>query len=234
MSAYAELFERGANERPADLARVIRGIRVETARMQTLIDDLLLLARLDEGRPLATERVDLVGVLDDAVDAARAVGPEWPVTFAPAAPVEVVGDAMALRQIVDNLLANVRTHTPSGTRATVRLVADPQAPGTVVLEVADEGPGLDPEHVERVFERFYRADPSRSRGRGGTGLGLAVVAALAAAQGGWVEVVSPPGAGATFRVHLVAARPEAPPDAPPPMPPPGPESEVPVTRSSGQ
>jgi two-component system OmpR family sensor kinase len=233
VSAYAELFERGANERPADLARVMRGIRVETARMQTLIDDLLLLARLDEGRPLATEQVDLVGVLDDAVDAARAVGPEWPVTLAPAAPVEVVGDAMALRQIVDNLLANVRTHTPPGTRATVRLLADRETPGTVVLEVADEGPGLDPEHVDRVFERFYRADPSRSRGRGGTGLGLAVVAALAAAQGGEVEVVSPPGAGATFRVHLVAVQPEAPPDAPPSAPARGPGSVVPVTRSSG-
>jgi len=232
VSAYAELFERGANERPADLARVMRGIRVETARMQTLIDDLLLLARLDEGRPLATERVDLVGVLDDAVDAARAVGPDWPVSFAPTAPVEVVGDAMALRQIVDNLLANVRTHTPPGTRATVRLLADPEAPGTVVLEVADAGPGLDPEHVERVFERFYRADPSRSRGRGGTGLGLAVVAALAAAQGGGVEVVSPPGAGATFRVRLVAA-PEPQPAASPDAPPPEPEPVVPVTRSSG-
>jgi two-component system OmpR family sensor kinase len=139
---------------------------------------------------------------------------------------------MALRQIVDNLLANVRTHTPPGTRATVRLLADPEAPGTVVLEVADAGPGLDPEHVERVFERFYRADPSRSRGRGGTGLGLAVVAALAAAQGGGVEVVSPPGAGATFRVRLVAA-PEPQPAASPDAPPPEPEPVVPVTRSSG-
>jgi two-component system OmpR family sensor kinase len=229
VSAYAELFERGANERPADLARVLRGIRVETARMQTLIDDLLLLARLDEGRPLAAERVDLVAVLDDAVDAARAVGPDWPITFDPQAPVAVVGDAMALRQIIDNLLVNVRTHTPSGTPATVRLTVDrSRSPGDVVLEVADAGPGLDAEHVERVFERFYRADPSRSRVRGGSGLGLAVVAALVAAHDGRVEVVSEPGAGATFRVHLAlapdaVATPAESTEAPP---------VVPVTRSS--
>jgi two-component system OmpR family sensor kinase len=229
VSAYAELFERGANERPADLARVLRGIRVETARMQTLIDDLLLLARLDEGRPLAAEHVDLVAVLDDAVDAARAVGPDWLITFDPQAPVAVVGDAMALRQIIDNLLVNVRTHTPSGTPATVRLTVDrSRSPGDVVLEVADAGPGLDAEHVERVFERFYRADPSRSRVRGGSGLGLAVVAALVAAHDGRVEVVSEPGAGATFRVHLAlapdaVATPAESTEAPP---------VVPVTRSS--
>ncbi len=229
VSAYAELFERGANERPADLARVIRGIRVETARMQTLIDDLLLLARLDEGRPLAAEPVDLVAVLDDAVDAARVVGPEWPITFESHGPVEVVGDAMALRQVVDNLLVNVRTHTPPGTPAAVRLLVDrARPPGTVVLEVADEGPGLDAGHLERVFERFYRADPSRSRLRGGSGLGLAVVAALVGAQHGHVEVVSEPGSGATFRVHLASAPDDVPAPAEPPEVPPG----VPVTRSS--
>ena len=168
----------------------MRGIRVETARMQTLIDDLLLLARLDEGRPLASERMDLVAVLEDAVDAARAVGPDWPITLDAAAPVEVIGDPMALRQVIDNLLANVRTHTPRGDAATVRLRVDPAAtPGYVVLEVADEGPGLDAEHLERVFERFYRVDTSRSRDRGGSGLGLAVVAALVAAHHGRVEVV---------------------------------------------
>src|SRR5207342_229642 len=103
----------GAHERPADLARVMRGIRVETSRMQMLIDDLLLLARLDEGRPLISERVDLIAVLEDAVDAARAVGPDWPITVDTSAPVDVIGDPMAVRQVIDNLLANVRTHTPS-------------------------------------------------------------------------------------------------------------------------
>jgi two-component system OmpR family sensor kinase len=212
VSAYAELFERGAHERPADLARVMRGIRVETARMQMLIDDLLLLARLDEGRPLASERVDLLAVLDDAVDAARAVGPEWPITLDAPAAAAVTGDPMAMRQVIDNLLANVRTHTPAGTRTVVSLrsARSPES-GTdeVVLAVADDGPGLAPADAERVFERFYRVDASRSRERGGSGLGLAVVAALVTAHNGRVDVETSPGHGATFRVHLPVA-----PDAP--------------------
>ncbi len=199
VSAYAELFERGAHERPADLARVMRGIRVETARMQMLIDDLLLLARLDEGRPLASERVNLIAVLDDAVDAARAVGPDWPITLDAPTPAQVVGDPMALRQVMDNLLANVRTHTPSGTRAVVSVRVDG---AEAQLAVADEGPGLGPEDAARVFERFYRVDASRSRVRGGSGLGLAVVASIVAAHRGRVEVESTPGHGATFVVHL--------------------------------
>jgi two-component system, OmpR family, sensor kinase len=211
VSAYAELFERGAHERPDDLARVMRGIRVETARMQTLIDDLLLLARLDEGRPLAPEPVDLVPVLDDAVDAARAVGPDWPITLDAPPVLTITADRMALRQVVDNLLANVRTHTPSGTA--VRVTA--RISGTdAVLEVADNGPGLTPADAARVFERFYRVDSSRSRERGGSGLGLAVVAALVGAHGGRVEVDTSPGAGATFRVQLpLAGAPPAPPPA---------------------
>jgi len=221
VSAYAELFERGAQERPADLARVMRGIRVETARMQMLIDDLLLLARLDEGRPLAAERVELVTVLEDAVDAARAVGPDWPLAVETVPSAEVTGDVMALRQVIDTLLANVRTHTPSGTTAAVRLRIDEGLdPAEVVLEVADNGPGLDAVHVERVFERFYRVDTSRARDRGGSGLGLAVVAALVEAHDGTVDVESAPGAGATFRVHLkLAPRDEVP-------------AGVPATRSS--
>jgi two-component system OmpR family sensor kinase len=216
VSAYAELFERGAQERPADLARVMRGIRVETARMQMLIDDLLLLARLDEGRPLATEPVDLVAVLEDAVDAARAVGPGWPLTVDAAPTAVVVGDPMALRQVIDNLLANIRTHTPSGTPAVVRLQVDEgDHPGDVVLEVADRGPGLDAADVERVFERFYRVDSSRSRDRGGSGLGLAVVAALVAAHEGSVEVESTLGDGATFRVRLRLAPVDVVADGPP-------------------
>ncbi len=232
VSAYAELFERGAQERPADLARVMRGIRVESARMQMLIDDLLLLARLDEGRPLASDRVDLGSVLEDAVDAARAVGPDWPITFEPPARVEVVGDPMALRQVIDNLLANVRTHTPAGTRAVVSVRVDGSVhPAEVVLEVADNGPGLDAEHVERVFERFYRVDTSRSRLRGGSGLGLAVVAALVGAHHGRVEVQSAPGEGATFRVHLTAAPTEV--VAPAAGVPVDPSPSVSVTRSPG-
>jgi two-component system OmpR family sensor kinase len=199
VSAYAELFERGAQQRPDDLARVMRGIRVETARMQTLIDDLLLLARLDEGRPLASERVDVVAVLDDAVDAARAVGPEWPITLDAPPTLVVTGDPMALRQVVDNLLANVRTHTAPGTATRVSARIDG---AEAVLEVSDDGPGLGAEDAARVFERFYRVDASRSRARGGSGLGLAVVHALVVAHGGQVDVESRPGQGATFRVRL--------------------------------
>jgi two-component system, OmpR family, sensor kinase len=225
VSAYAELFERGAHERPADLARVMRGIRVETARMQMLIDDLLLLARLDEGRPLAAERVDLVAVLDDAVDAARAVGPDWPITLDAPDAAEVIGDPNALRQVMDNLLANVRTHTPSGTRAVVSVGSDGSE---IVLAVTDEGPGVDPDDAARVFERFYRVDPSRSRVRGGSGLGLAVVASIVGAHGGRVDVESSPGEGATFRVHLpLAAAPVAQTD-------PGSAVSAGVTRSSDQ
>jgi two-component system OmpR family sensor kinase len=199
--------------------------------MQMLIDDLLLLARLDEGRPLATERVDLVAVLEDAVDTARAVGPDWPLTVESVPTAVVVGDPMALRQVIDNLLANVRTHTPSGTPTVVRLRVDAgRDRGAAVLEVADRGPGRDAADVERVFERFYRVDPSRSRARGGRGLGLAVVAALVAAPDGSVDVESTPGDGATFRVRLTLVPVDAVPAGGSGTDAPG----VPATRSSGR
>jgi two-component system OmpR family sensor kinase len=199
VGAYAELFERGAQQRPADLARVLRGVRVETSRMQALIEDLLLLTRLDEGRPLERQPVELVGLAGEATEAAQTISGDWPLSIEADQPVEVTGDRMRLREILDNLLANVRTHTPPGTRTTLRVR---QEGDEAILEVADEGPGLDAEDAARVFERFYRADPSRARDRGGTGLGLAVVAALVEAHGGRVEVDATPGAGATFRVRL--------------------------------
>ncbi|HEV8207759.1 MAG TPA: ATP-binding protein [Acidimicrobiia bacterium] len=199
VGAYAELFERGAQQRPADLARVLRGVRVETSRMQALIEDLLLLTRLDEGRPLERQPVELVGLAGEAAEAAQTISGDWPLSIEADEPVEVTGDRMRLREILDNLLANVRTHTPPGTRTTLRVR---QEGDEALLEVADEGPGLDAEDAARVFERFYRADPSRARDRGGTGLGLAVVAALVEAHGGRVEVDATPGAGATFRVRL--------------------------------
>jgi two-component system, OmpR family, sensor kinase len=199
VGAYAELFERGAQQRPADLARVLRGVRVETSRMQALIEDLLLLTRLDEGRPLERQPVELVGLAGEAAEAAQTISGDWPLSIEADEPVEVTGDRMRLREILDNLLANVRTHTPPGTRTTLRVR---QEGDEAILEVADEGPGLEAEDAARVFERFYRADPSRARDRGGTGLGLAVVAALVEAHGGRVEVDAMPGAGATFRVRL--------------------------------
>jgi two-component system OmpR family sensor kinase len=199
VAAYAELFERGARDRPADLERAMHGIRVESARLQTLIDELLLLARLDESGLRRREPVDLVALAGEAVASAALLGPEWPVRMAAPAPVEVEGDPIALRQIIDNLLTNVRTHTPPGTAVQVRI--EP-AGELVVLEVRDNGPGMTSEMAGRAFERFFRGDPSRSRARGGTGLGLAVVQALVSAHGGTIELFTKPGEGARFLITL--------------------------------
>ena len=199
--AYAELFERGAAQRPEDLARSMAGITRESERMSLLVDDLLLLARLDEGRPLERKRVELEDVVRDAVETARAVEPERAIELT-TEPVEVVGDGHRLRQVVDNLLANARSHTPAGSPVSVTVAA---TDGHAVIEVADAGPGLAADDAERVFERFYRADTTRARARGGVGLGLAIVAAVADAHGGSAAVESRPGDGATFRIELPLA-----------------------------
>ena len=201
VSAYAELFERGAREHPDDLARVVTGIRSETERMGHLVEDLLLLARLDEGRPLGRDPVELVALAGEAVRTATTVGPAWPVVLRAERPVEVIGDSLRLRQVLDNLFANVRAHTPEGTTATVRISeSGPDA----VMEVADDGPGLAEGEMRHVFERFYRSDPSRSRTKGGAGLGLSIVAAIVGAHGGRVSVAARPGGGTRFTVHLPA------------------------------
>ncbi len=221
VTAYAEMSDRVARDHPEDLDRVMGGIRSESARMGHLVEDLLLLARLDEGLPLERRPVELVALVADAASAARAVGPAWPVELRAALPVEVVGDATRLRQVVDNLLANVRTHTPAGTTARITVGDDAagtafghaagtafgHAAGRVLIEVADDGPGLTEEQAGQVFERFYRADPSRSRAHGGTGLGLGIVAAIVAAHGGSVDVVTAPGEGTAMRVHLPVGTP---------------------------
>jgi two-component system OmpR family sensor kinase len=202
VSAYAELFSRGADSRPEDLARILRGIENETARMSRLVADLMLLANLDEGRPLERHPIEVVSICADAVHAAQAVGAGWPLELVASEPAEVIGDATRLRQVVDNLLANVRAHTPAGTAATVRVR---QGDDEVVIEVADHGPGLGPAVRERVFERFYREDTSRARVSGGSGLGLAIVRAIAEAHGGSVEAVETPGGGTTVLVRLPRA-----------------------------
>jgi len=199
--AYAELFGRGAETRPEDLARSMSGINREAERMSVLVDDLLLLARLDEGRPLERERVQLDEIVGEAVDTAHAVDPARPIGLA-SAPVAVVGDRDRLRQIVDNLLANVREHTPSESPA---LVTVGRENGRAVIEVEDSGPGLAADDLEHVFERFYRADPSRARASGGVGLGLSIVAAVARAHGGTVTARSADEHGAVFRIELPAA-----------------------------
>jgi two-component system OmpR family sensor kinase len=199
---YAELFRRGANHRPEDLAKVLSRIEEESAHMGVLVDDLLLLARLDQGRPLVRLPVRLSAVAAAAVEAARAVDPgrDWQLD-APR-PVDVMGDKDALRQVIDNLLTNVRTHTPPGTSVLVRVTAEgPDA----VLEVADRGPGMEPDVAAHAFERFYRASSSRARDRGGVGLGLSIVAAIAAGHGGRATLATGPGEGTTIRIELPLA-----------------------------
>jgi two-component system OmpR family sensor kinase len=168
--------------------------------MGRLVDDLLLLARFDEDRPLDTHPVDLASVAAEAVRSARAVQPGRPLTLLVAPePVIVCADAARLRQIIDNLISNAIQHTPVGTPVTVTVAA---ALGHGQLTVTDTGPGLSAEQASRVFERFYRTDRARSRASGGTGLGLSIVAALVAAHGGRVTVDTAPGRGAAFGVQL--------------------------------
>ncbi|MGH9076039.1 MAG: sensor histidine kinase [Acidimicrobiales bacterium] len=172
--------------------------------MGRLVEDLMLLARMDEGLPLHKEPVELVAIAAEAVDAARAVGPDWPLRMESGGPVEMEGDRVGLRQVVDNLLANVRAHTPAGTTATVTVG---RRAGQVVCVVADDGPGISAEGAEAVFERFFRADPSRSRSSGGAGLGLSIVAAIVGGHGGRVRAapVSPHGFSVTFELPVDAA-----------------------------
>jgi two-component system, OmpR family, sensor kinase len=203
VSAYAELFERGAESRPKDLARVMKGIRGETARMSSLVEDLLLLARLDESRPVERAPLDLVEVARDAVEAARAVGPDWSVRLATGDPVVVSGDRGRLRQVFDNLLSNVRAHTPPGTNATVTVTTEGD---DALCRIEDDGPGITAQEAERVFERFFRADPSRSRASGGAGLGLSIVAAIVAAHGGSVDAHPAAARGSVFTVKVPLAR----------------------------
>jgi two-component system, OmpR family, sensor kinase len=196
--AYAELFRRGAASRPDDLERAMGGIGRESERMSLLVEDLLLLARLDEGRPLERRPVHLEEVVGEAVETAKTVEPSRPIDLA-AEPAVVLGDRDRLRQIVDNLLANVRAHTPAGAPVRVRVSRN----GTnAVLEVEDSGPGLSEEEVEQVFERFHRGDPSRTRASGGVGLGLSIVSAVAEAHGGTATARSDLGKGSTFVVSL--------------------------------
>lgn len=159
--------------------------------MTSLVDDLLLLARLDSGRPLAAEPVDLTAMAVNAVSDAHVAGPDhrWQLDL-PDEPLTVTGDAHRLHQVLANLLANARVHTPAGTTVTVRLAP---APGGVELRVTDDGPGIPEQLQPEVFERFARGDTSRSRAQGSTGLGLAIVAAVVEAHHGRVDVVSRPG-----------------------------------------
>ncbi|MGA2036721.1 MAG: HAMP domain-containing sensor histidine kinase, partial [Acidimicrobiales bacterium] len=196
---YAELLRKGAfNDEDARL-RASERIEHEAARMSVLVDDLLLLARLDQGRPLERSAVDVAELVSDAVEAARAVDPGRPISLEGHDSILVEGDAVRLRQIVDNLLHNAEVHTQPGTPVHLRVT---RVGESAVITVADEGLGLDAEEQARVFDRFYRG--SEARTGGGTGLGLSIVAALAVAHGGQAHVASVPGQGTTFTVELPA------------------------------
>ena len=196
---YAELFDLGVRDRPEDLAASMHHIRGEASRMGTLVDDLFLLAQLDRERPLALEPLDLADLVRHSVASVGVAEPDRPVTVLARTPVWVEGDRSRLRQVVDNLLVNVQRHTPSGAAVEVSVRLEGQ---TAVLAVHDDGPGIDPVQAARIFEPFYRSDPSRSRSSGGAGLGLAIVAAIVNAHQGTVSVE--PGPGATFIVRLPA------------------------------
>ncbi|MFJ9443522.1 sensor histidine kinase [Kitasatospora sp. NPDC101235] len=196
---HAELALRHPGPVPAEVRHSLERIDAEAVRMGAIVEDLLLLARLDAGRPLAAEEVDLTRIALDAVADARAAGPEhrWRLAL-PEDPVPVRGDEHRLSQVVANLLANARTHTLPGTAVLLRLE---RVDGQVELSVTDDGPGIAPELVDRVFERFVRGDRARSRATGSTGLGLAIVRAVVRAHGGTVAVESRPGR-TVFTVRL--------------------------------
>ncbi|MET8118668.1 HAMP domain-containing sensor histidine kinase [Micromonospora sp. NPDC005189] len=204
---FAELYRQGAARAPEQTAGLLRRIEDEAARMGLLVEDLLLLARLDRERPLSLTPVELPVLASDAVHAARAMAPDRRIELdiePGSGPLVVSADDARLRQVIGNLVTNALTHTPPDAEIRVRLLR--AEPGNfAVVEVADTGPGLSSAQAERVFERFYRADAARTRradGNTGTGLGLAIVAALVAAHHGSVEVAETPGGGATFRVRL--------------------------------
>ena len=189
---YTELAQRKSAELPDDVAHAMSRVESETRRLTTLVEDMLLLARLDEGRPLESAPVDLAQVVLDAVSDAHAAGPEhdWTLEL-PDDPVHVTGDRARLHQVLTNLLTNARVHTPAGTTVTTSVgVTDT---GEVVLTVADDGPGIPESLQPEVFERFARGDSSRSRRGGSTGLGLAIVAAVVKAHRGRLELRSSPG-----------------------------------------
>jgi two-component system OmpR family sensor kinase len=196
---YSEMLRRGAGDSPVDADLARRRIEEESVRMSALVDDMLLIARLDQGRPLETIAVDLRVIARDAAADARVVAPQREITVNAPDTVIVAGDDTRLRQVVGNLVRNALVHTPATTPIEIGVTT---LNGTARLSVADHGSGLDPEELERIFEPFYRADPSRSRDNGGAGLGLSIVNAVVVAHGGRVEVKQTTGGGATFEVEL--------------------------------
>jgi len=193
---FAELHRQGAVEGVEKTKELIGRIEKESIRMGSLVEDLLLLARMDEARPVSMEPVDLTHVLEECIASARAAGPDHPITADIEPDIFVLGDNKRIHQAIANLLANARTHTPLGTKITVRAKSGKD---DTRVSVSDEGPGLSPADQKKIFERFFRADPSRQRSSGeGSGLGLSIVDAIMKLHGGSVSVESELGRGATF------------------------------------
>jgi signal transduction histidine kinase len=208
--AAMALAGTGGGLLPDDLDRIMQRVEKEAARMGLLVEDLLLLARLDQQRPLAHQPIDLLILAADAVHDTRLLAPSRTIELSvqPGAAFLVTGDEPRLRQVIGNLMSNALTHTPDGTPIEVSIGSGtldprvPDSPAAVTLDVTDHGPGMSPEQAHRVFERFYRADQARTRATGGSGLGLAIVNALVAAHGGVASVRTAPDRGATFRIAL--------------------------------
>ena len=198
---FAELHRQGAVKGEAQTTQLLGRIEKESLRMGSLVEDLLLLARLDQARDVENVPVNLSVVVKEAVESARAAGPQHPVTVeVPDEDIYVLGDTNRIHQVVANLLANARTHTPIGTKISAKIA---QSDEGVTVSVHDEGPGLSEHDQEKIFERFFRADVSRSRNSDeGSGLGLSIVDAVMRAHGGRVSVTSKLGEGSTFTLFF--------------------------------
>jgi two-component system OmpR family sensor kinase len=201
---FAELHRQGAVEGEEDTKQLLARIEGESIRMGALVEDLLLLARLDQAREMDALPVDIAAVTRDAVASAQVAGPNHPISLkGDAGELYILGDKNRIHQVVANLLANARTHTPAGTKIDVSIA---QSEDGVRISVSDKGPGLSEEDQKRIFERFYRADSSRVRVDGeGSGLGLSIVDAVMQAHGGNVTVTSEVGNGATFTLFFPQA-----------------------------
>ncbi|HEX5332061.1 MAG TPA: HAMP domain-containing sensor histidine kinase [Cellulomonas sp.] len=220
---YGELYRMGALTEHDQVDDTMRRIEQSATRMGGLVEDLLALARLDERRPLRSDQIDLAVLAADSISDLHALDPDRPLKIQPIEGTDglrsctAVGDERMLRQVLSNLVGNVVAHTPAGSPVEIALGS---RDGSAILEVRDHGPGIDPEHAARVFERFYRVDASRSRNAaglgtgGGAGLGMAIVAAIVEAHDGDVEIEQTPGGGTTVRVSLPVVGPGSPPAGP--------------------
>lgn len=199
ITGYTELYRSGGTPPGPRLDRAMERIHGESTRMSTLVEDLLLLARLDQGQNRPRTLVNLRQLAIDATDDARVVTPERTIVLEAPFDVRVLGDEPQLRQVIGNLLRNAQLHTPQDTDILVRVYQDR---ATAVVMVQDHGPGIPAEHQARIFDRFYRVDQSRSRATGGSGLGLAIVSSVVTAHGGRVHLSSAPGVGTSVYIYL--------------------------------